>query len=157
MIPFFTQSNFPLPPGYKPIKDHLVSILQGIVVNNISLLPTVSGREEKKLTSFPAACVTAKEHSSSFESLDANKRVYEHYIRLYFRTDEQNDPDYEDVLELVADQVIFTLEQNFKPIDGIWDWSIPISGVWGEGEKDMPLRVFEIVVASTLHVKRLIV
>ena len=157
MIPFFTQANLPNPPGYKPIKDKLVSILQGISVNGISLFEVVSGKEEKKLKAFPAACVTAKEHSSDFYTVGkggSNNRVYHHYIRLYFRTDENNDPDYEDVLELVADWVIFTLEQNSDPVSGVWDWMIPISGVWGEGEKQTPLRVFEIVVASTLKASR---
>src|SRR2546423_15057508 len=96
--------------AYLPIKNQLVAILQGV-----SSVAFVSGKEEKKLTTFPAACVSAKEHSSEYHTIGsggANKRVYQHYIRVYFGTDEQNDPDYEDILESVADDVIVALEHN---------------------------------------------
>src|SRR5947199_10418591 len=138
--------------AYLPLKNQIVDILQGV-----SVVASVSGKEEKKLTTCPAACVSAKEHSSEYHTVGsggANKRVYQHYIRLYFGTDETNDPDYEDVLESVADDVIVALEHNIT-LNGACDYSIPLSGTWGEAEKDgKPLRVFEIVESATIHVTR---
>jgi hypothetical protein len=137
--------------AYKPIKDQIVAVLQGV-----SSVASVSGKEEKKLTNFPAACVSAKEHSSEYHTIGsggANKEIYQHFVRLYFRVDETNDPDYEDILESVADDVIAALRHNIT-LNGSCDYSLPVSGVWMEGEKETPVRVFEIVEQATLHVTR---
>ncbi len=139
--------------GYKAIKDQLVSILGGV-----SSIKTVSSNEPKGLNEggYPIAAVSAKEHTSNFYSVGpsgSNERVYQHYIRVYFRTDETNNPDYEDVLETTIDDVITAIETNIT-LNNTVDWAIPISGVWRYGEKESPLRICELVVASTVHVAR---
>src|SRR5947199_102090 len=97
--------------GYKPIKDQIVAVLQGV-----SSLKVVYGKLEKAFSGYPAACVFAKEHMSEYQTQGGvggrNKRVYQHFIHIYFRTDENNDSDYEDVLESTADDVIAALEHN---------------------------------------------
>src|SRR4051812_13105403 len=108
--------------NYKNTKDAIVTILQGV-----SSLKVVYGKEEKAVKQFPAACVSASGHQNAFHDLAGNDKTYHHYVRIYFRTDEQNDPDYEDVLERVADDVIATLEHNIT-LNGSCDWALPTSG-----------------------------
>src|SRR5690349_20600860 len=116
--------------GYVPVKNALVAVLQGV-----SSLKVVYGKEEKVLGQFPAACVSASGHENAFHDLAANDKTYHHYVRIYFRTDEANDPDYEDVLESVADDVIDTLEHNVT-LNDVCDWALPTAGNWGFGEKE---------------------
>src|SRR5438874_7390230 len=107
--------------AYQAIKNQLVTILQGV-----SSIKKVYGREEKLIDQFPAACVSAKDHVSAYQTVGSgggNKRIYQHYIRLYFRTDETNDPDFEDVLESTADAVITALEHNVQ-VANVWDYAI---------------------------------
>lgn len=134
--------------GYKPIKDAIVTIL-----GTVSSLKVVYGKEEKALAKFPAATVSAKEHVAEFHDTVANLKTYSHFVRLYFRTDEANDPDYEDVIESVADDVITALEHDIT-LGGAVDWSLPTSGVWKNGEKETNVRYLEIVVASRARVVR---
>ncbi len=137
--------------GYKTIKDQLVEILK-----TVSEIKTVYGKEEKSLANFPAACVSAKEHASRFNSVGqsgSNERHYQHYVRVYFRTDEKNDPDYEDVLENVVDKVVQAIESN-PTLNGACAFAIPSSGIWRFGEKETPVRIFELVVTSTVYVRR---
>ena len=134
--------------GYLPVKNQLVSILQGV-----SSLKVVYGKEAKALGQFPAACVSAMGHENSFHDLAANDKTYHHFVRIYFRTDENNDADYEDVLESVADDVITALEHNLT-LNGSCDWSLPTSGNWGFGEKEVPVRYLELVVTSRARVIR---
>ena len=138
--------------GYKLIKDTLVTIL-----GDVASLKSVYGKEEKNVLDggLPAACVSAKEHSSQFNSVGSggtNERVYQHYIRIYFRTDEKNDADYEDVLESVADDVVAILEKNVN-LNGICEYALPTSGVWTFDEH-IPARVFELVMSTHVHIKR---
>ena len=134
--------------GYKPIKDQIVSIL-----GSVSNLAVVYGKEEKSIKLFPAACVSAKEHTAELHDTVANLETYQHYIRLYFRTDEANDPDYEDVLETTADAVIAAIDHNLT-LNGTVDWCVPTSGVWRFAEKESPVRMFEIVVTSRARIVR---
>ena len=138
------MSNF----GYKPIKDAIVTILQGV-----SSLKVVYGKEEKAIKDFPAACVSAREHSAELHDTVANLKMYSHHIRLYFRTDETNDPDYEDVLEQTADSVIAALEHDLT-LGGVVDWSMPTSGVWRNVEKETPVRMLELTLVSKARVVR---
>lgn len=138
------MSNF----GYKPIKDAIVAILQGV-----SSLKVVYGKEEKAIKDFPAATVSAREHTAELHDTTANLKMYSHYIRLYFRTDEINDPDYEDVLEQTADSVIAALEHDLK-LGGVVDWSMPTSGVWRNVEKETPVRMLELTLVSKARVVR---
>jgi hypothetical protein len=139
--------------GYIPIKNALVAVLQ-----TVGSVAVVYGKEEAAPTSFPAACVSAKDYVSNYESLGShglNKRIYQHYIRLYFRIDEKNDADYEDVLESTADDVLAALESNTNlNLGGTCDYSIPMSGQWLDGVKETPVRCFEIVNAATVLVSR---
>lgn len=140
-----------MPVGYKPLKDQIVAVLQ-----TVSEINVVYGKEEKSLAQFPAACVSAKEHRSRYNSVGqggSNEREYQHYVRVYFRIDENNDADYEDVLEDVADKVVQAFESNVT-LNSACKYSIPVSGVWRYGEKESPVRVFELVIASTLLVQR---
>ncbi len=137
--------------GYKTIKDQLVTILQGV-----TSLKVVYGKEEKAVKQFPAACVSAKEHTSDFSSVGiggTNERVYKHFVRIYFRTDEANDPDYEDILENVADDVISAIEHNVT-LNGACEYAIPTSGVWRFADKESPVRLLELVVSARLHAQR---
>ncbi len=136
---------------YKTIKDQLVAILGGV-----SSVKVVYGKEEKKLADFPAVCISAKQHSSQYDSVGTsgvNLREYEHFVRVYFRTDEENDPDYEDVLEGVADDVVSALEQNVT-LNSVCDYSIPVTGVWRFGNKEVPVRIFELIVRATVRIRR---
>lgn len=134
--------------GYKTIKDQLVAILQ-----TVSSLKVVYGKEEKAIKQFPAACVSAKEHSAQLHDTVSNLKQYQHYVRLYFRTDEQNDPDYEDVLESVADDVISVLEHNLT-LNGVVDWALPTTGTWRNVAKESPVRMLELVITSKARVVR---
>ena len=134
--------------GYKPIKDAIVSTL-----GTVSNLKVVYGKEEKEIKEFPAACVSAKDHTAELHDTTANLKMYSHYIRLYFRTDEANDTDYEDVLETTADAVIAALEHDIT-LGGVVDWSMPTSGVWRNVEKQTPVRMLELTLVSKARVLR---
>ena len=128
--------------GYLPIKNALVTILQGV-----SSLKVVYGKEEKALAAFPAACVSAKGHTAELHDTVSNRKHYQHFVRIYFRTDEEDNPDYEDVLESVADDVIHALEHDVT-LGGVVDWSIPTSGIWRNVEKEGAVRCLELTVQS---------
>ena len=137
--------------GYKPIKDQIVAILQGV-----SSLKQVYGKEEKAPADFPAACISAKEHTSSFSSVGTggvNKREYHHFVKIYFRTDEKNDADYEDILESTADDVIAALEANIT-LNDTCEYAVPTTGAWRFGTKQVPVRFLELTVTATVRVKR---
>jgi len=138
-------------PGYLSIKSAIVSILEGV-----TSLKEVYSKEEKAPADFPAACVSAKEHTATFCSVGAggtNERRYNHLVRIYFRTDEENNPDYEDILESVADDVIFALESNVT-LNNTCEYALPTSGTWRFGNKQVPVRFLELTVTSDVHVKR---
>ena len=137
--------------GYKTIKDKLVELL-----GEVTEIKVVYGKEEKAVGQFPAACVSAISHYSRFDSMGSsgtNERVYNHLINVYFRVDENNDADYEDVLEGVADAIIAKLETDPTLGDTI-EYGLPSSAVWHFGEKETPVRVFEITFTSTVHIRR---
>lgn len=134
--------------GYLPVKNAIVAILE-----TVGSLKVVYGKEEKILGQFPAACVSANGHTAEFNDLAANKKSYQHIVRIYFRTDEANDPDYEDVLESVADDVIAALEHDVT-LGGVAHWSLPTSGNWLFGEKEVPVRILELIVESKARVVR---
>lgn len=137
-----------MPFNYKTTKDALVTILQ-----TVSSLKVVYGKEEKALAAFPAACVSAKGHTAELHDTVSNRKHYQHFVRIYFRTDEANDPDYEDVLESVADDVIAALEHDVT-LGGVVDWSLPTSGIWRNVEKEGPVRCLELTVQSEGRVIR---
>jgi hypothetical protein len=138
---------------YKAIKDQLVTVL-----NTVTSLNAVYGKDAKELDNVPAACVFAKGHGSEFHTVGsggANNTTYEHYIMVYFPTDEKDDADYEDVLTTTADDVLTALTHaGGATIAGVWDYALPISGNWRFGDKEVNERVFEIVFQSTVHLTR---
>jgi hypothetical protein len=137
--------------GFISIKSQLVATLQ-----TVASLKVVYGKEEKVFSGYPAACVSGNGYQGQFQTVGgsgANKETYQHFVRLYFRTDEANDPDYEDVLESVADDVIAALRHNVK-LNNTCDYSLPLSGRWLDGQKESPVRVFEIIESATVYVTR---
>lgn len=138
--------------AFLPIKTQLVAIL-----NTVSSVSVVYGKEEKELKKFPAICISADDYQGQYQTIGGvgglNEEVYQHVIRVYFRTDETNDPDYEDVLESVVDDVIAALRHNIT-LNGACDWSLPISGTWNFGEKEVPVRIFEMKESATKIVTR---
>ncbi len=137
--------------GYKSIKDQIVAVLSGV-----TSLKHVYSKDPKSVEQYPSAGVFAMGHTGRFDSMGlsgTNERVVQHVIRLYFRTDETNDPDYEDVLETVADDVLKALEANVT-LNGSCEYSLPTTGNWSYGQKETPVRIFDIVQTSTLHLRR---
>src|SRR5579884_3819861 len=134
--------------GYKSIKDSIVTIL-----GTVPSLKVVYAKEEKAIKQFPAATVSAKQHTAELHDSVANLKTYQHFVRIYFRTDELNDADYEDVLESVADDVITALEHDIT-LGGVCDWSLPTSAVWKDMVKEAPVRVLEITVTAKARVIR---
>ncbi len=137
--------------GYKVIKDQIVAILGGV-----SILKVVYGKEEKAIKAFPAACISAKEDTEEFNSVGSggsNEAKYSLFIRLYFRTDEANDPDYEDILEGVADSVKQALRSNIT-LNNTCEYALPVSGTWMDGQKEAPVRVYQMVETAIVHMKR---
>ena len=140
-----------MPFGYKPIKDAIVTKLNPLVT--AGTLKVVYGKEEKAIKQFPAVCVSAKGHEAELHDTVSNRKHYQHFVRIYFRTDEGNDPDYEDVLTTVADAVITALEADLT-LGGVVDWALPTSGTWQNVEKETPLRCLELVVQSEARIVR---
>lgn len=137
--------------GFRTIKTQLVSILQ-----TVSSVMVVYGKEEKELKQFPAVCISGDDYQGEYLSIGtggSNQETYQHIIRIYFRTDEANDPDYEDILESVVDDVIAVLRHNIT-LNGSCDWSLPISGRWDFGTKEVPVRFFELKENATKIVIR---
>lgn len=142
-----------MPASYKSVKDAIVNTLNTLVPASLQI---VYAKEEKSPNKFPCATVSDKAHSGEFHTVGsggANKRTYEHFVRLYFRVDELNDPDYEDILATTADAVITALDHDIT-LGGTVDWAIVSSSQWGEGDKEVPLRVCEMVVSSVGHITR---
>ncbi len=138
--------------AYKPVKDAIVTILNTLAP---ATLKVVYSKEEKKLENFPAACVSYVGHTAELHDSVSNRKHYQHYVRVYFRTDETNDPDYEDVLGAVADTVIQALEHDLT-LGGVVDWSLPTSGRWLASPtiKETPVRYLELIVKSEARVIR---
>lgn len=137
--------------GYKPIKDALVTILGAV-----SGVQVVYGKEPKAVGNFPAIAVSAKSDAESYRSIGpggTNEVQYQHFVRVYFRTDEQNDPDYEDICTTIVDSVKQTLRANIT-LNGSCNYSIPVAGQWAYGEKESPVRIYELTVNSTVYLKR---
>jgi len=138
--------------GYKPVKDGIVAILNTLKPD---VLKEVYTKEQKELTAFPCTTIEAKEDSADFHDTVSNLKVYQHFVRIYFRTDEKNDPDYEDVLETAVDAVKAALEHDIT-LGGICDWAMPTSGIWkgDPNTKNTPVRFYEMTVTTKARVVR---
>jgi len=137
--------------GYKAIKDAIVTILE-----TVPSLKIVYGKEAKALANFPAACVSANSDDEEFSSIGAsgtNLVVIKHNIRVYFRVDEKNDADYEDVLEACVDDIKQAIRSNVT-LNGTCEYAAPATGVWRDGVKETPVRVYEMTTRATVHLRR---
>jgi hypothetical protein len=130
-----------------------VSISKGIVtlLETITEISETYNHEPKELGQFPCATVTSLEHNNTVNDLAANRRVYTHVIRCYYRTDIAEDA--ETILRGIADKVIETIEANIS-LDGSCDFSSPTRGRWGYVDREIPLRYFEINVDAYTRVVR---
>ena len=130
--------------SYKSVKDAIITILR-----TVSAISVVYDGEVPKLVKFPAACVSARGHVASLHDTVSNLKTYQHFVRIYFQTNQEQDADYEDVLEGVADSAIAALEHDLT-LGGTCDWSLPTSGEWRANPtaKEVPVKYIEIVVTS---------
>ena len=137
--------------GYSSIKDAIVTIL-----GNVTSLKVVYGKNAKALLQFPCACVYADSDSEEFNSIGtggSNEMTVKHHIDIHFRTDEGNDPDYEDILESVADDVKQALRSNVT-LNSTCEYAVPAEGTWHYGEKETPTRVYSITTRASVHLRR---
>ena len=136
--------------SYKAVKDALKTIL-----GTVTQISVVYDGEKPKLVKFPAACVSAKGHVAQLHDTVSNSKTYQHFVRIYFQTNQEQDADYEDVLESVADAAITALEHDLT-LGGTCDWSLPTSGDWrgSPTAKEVPVKYIEIVVTSRARVVR---
>jgi hypothetical protein len=137
--------------GYKNIKDQIVTVL-----NTVTGIAVVYAKEAKALGSYPAATVEAKGHANKFSSIGVggvDERTYQHIVRLYFRTDEANDPDYEDILEGLADTMQQAFDNNIT-LNGACNYAILTGGSWRYGTKESPVRIAEFTVTSVVRIQR---
>jgi|WetSurSiteA1Bulk_404760.scaffolds.fasta_scaffold76058_3 hypothetical protein len=132
--------------SYSSIGSAIYSTLQGITDFN-----QVYNYEPKELLKYPCGTVTATSHSDTFSSTASNQRIFRFTIRLYFRTDTAQDA--EGVLRDLADQVISTIEANTS-LSGSCDFARPISGNWAYQEREVPVRVVEIVIECLKRLPR---
>lgn len=72
-------------------------------------------------------------------------------IRLYFRTDVAQDA--ETILSTITDAVIVKIESD-PTIGGVCDFAEPSEGKWLFQEREVPLRLVEIVVTAMKQVLR---
>jgi hypothetical protein len=102
------------------------------------------------IQSFPAAVVTASGHQDRFRDTAANIRSYIFLIRLYYRTDVEQDA--ETILQGLTDQVIEKLEAHVTE-QGVWDIARPLNATWTY-DPDEPRRIVEITVNIEKRVVR---
>ena len=121
------------------------------VLLTISDFNLVYGYEPKELLKYPCATVTASSHADIFATTASNQRTFKFDIRLYFRTDTAEDA--EGILRDLADQVIVAFEAN-PTLNGSCDFARPISGNWLFQEREVPVRVVEIVIECLKRLNR---
>lgn len=132
--------------GYVSITSAIVSVLNGV-----SGIEVVYNHEPKELKQYPAATVTALSHANVFEDLAANKRVYQHKIILYYRTDVAADA--ESILQALADAVITAIEHD-TTLGSTVDIANPSTGKWAYQQRELPVRLVEITISSMQRVVR---
>lgn len=132
--------------GYVAIKSKLIELL-GAVAGIESLYD----HNPNSLAPYPAATVTALGHTDRFHDTAANVRAFQFLVRLFYRTDE--DQDAEAILTDLTDKVIQQLEANVTT-PGVWDIARPTTAVFRSGEGEVPVLVSEITVTIEQRVNR---
>ncbi len=132
--------------GYQDIATQLINILTGITDIN-----RVYGFEPKELKDYPTATVTALSHKDTFKDTASNQRLFTFMIRLYYRTDIEEDA--ETILRALTDQVIGALESNVR-LNNAVDFARPTEARWLYQEREVPVRVVEIEIEASMRVQR---
>ncbi len=132
--------------SYTSIRAGIVSMLQ-----TVSGIQQVYNYEAKELAKYPAATVTNLSHKNLFADTARNRRQYSFMIRLYFRTDVAQDA--ETILSTITDAVIVKIESD-PTLGGVCDFAEPSEGKWLFQEREVPLRLVEIVVTAMKQVLR---
>lgn len=132
--------------GYQDIATQLINILTGITDIN-----HVYGFEPKELKDYPSATVTALSHKDSFRDTSANQRLFTFMIRLYYRTDKEEDA--ETILRNLTDQIIAALESNVRLNNSV-DFARPTLARWLYQEREVPVRVVELEIEASVRVQR---
>lgn len=132
--------------SYVSLASALVNIL-----SNISSIVAIYSYEPKELKDYPAATVTALRHQDTFLDTAANKRVFTFNIRVYFRTDVEQDA--ESILRGIVDQIISAIESNVT-LSGACDFARPTEAVWDYQERELPVRVAVLSVECVKRINR---
>lgn len=121
------------------------------ILESISDINAVYNHEPKELKDYPAVTVTALRHQDTFSDTAANKRVFTFNIRVYFRTDVEQDA--ESVLRGIVDQIISAIESNVT-LSGACDFARPTEAVWDYQERELPVRVAVLSVECVKRINR---
>lgn len=129
-----------------------VSILAKLIelLDTIAEIEQLSSYQPDTIQTYPAAVVTAAGHQDRFHDTAANIRAFTFTVRLYYRTDTEQDA--ESILQDLADKVIATLEANVTAA-GVWDIARPTGASWTY-DPDNPIRIVEITVSIEKRVVR---
>lgn len=121
------------------------------VLGTISELNIVYEYEAKQLKKYPAATVSASSHTDVFNDTASNLRTFVFTIRLYYRTD--TDEDAESILRELTDRVIVAIETD-TTLASTADFTLPTEGRWLFIEREVPVRVVELTVQAVIHIAR---
>lgn len=130
-----------------------VSIAAAIVtkLQTVTELEQVFSHEPKELGKFPSATVTAFAHKDTFADTAANQREFIFMIRLYYRTDAEQDA--ETILRNVTDKVIEKIESDVT-LGGSCDFARPSEGKWLYQTREVPVRVVEVTIECLKRLNR---
>lgn len=130
-----------------------VTIAAGIktLLDTVDGLAVVYDHEAKELANYPAATITAAGHENSFADLQANKRMYSFYIRVYYRTADADTA--ESAVRTIVDDIIAAIEADVT-LSGTCDYAMPTRSTWAYVEREVPLRYAQITVQAKTRVAR---
>lgn len=131
--------------SYVAISAKLIELLA-----EITEIEQLYAYQPDTVQTYPAAVVTAASHQDRFHDTRANIRAFTFTVRLYYRTDVEQDA--ESILQDLTDKVIAKLEANVT-VEGIWDIARPTGATWAY-DPDNPIRIVEITVAIERRVAR---
>ena len=121
------------------------------ILNTIVEFNAVYNYEPKELLKYPTATVTALSHEDIFSDTATNTRVFTFTIRLYYRTDLEDDA--ESILRDLADKVIVALEAD-PTLSGACDFAKPTKASWTYSEREVPVRIVEMTIDINKRVPR---
>jgi hypothetical protein len=131
--------------SYVSISAKLIELL-----DQITQIEQLYNYQPDSIQTYPAAVVTASGHQDTFRDTAANNRRFTFLIRLYYRTDAEQDA--ESILQDLTDKVIAKLEANVT-VAGVWDILRPLSASWTYHD-EKPERIVEITVSAEKRVAR---